>query len=451
MSLDVKKITNRFLKSHLAYVEHTEAPVLFHIWAAIGSIAACMERHLYLETGIGKIFGNQYVILVGPPATKKSFAIKSATHLAVLNTDIRIAPDDTGGQRQGLIASMEEFDIESTAEEVADNLDIESQIEKLNSTTVNVKRSINNHVISAIALELGSLLGQNNVDLMRYLIRTWDGDDYTYQLKQTKHTIHKPLMTIIGGTTPADIAVMLPPAAIGQGCMSRMILVYEPYREKSVPPSQMHYVKEYENYLASVYINVNKKMQGAINMTSAAKQTVDRLYATETKIEDTRFIYYSERRSMHLLKLAMALTVARDSMTMEETDILEAEYILSYTEKRMPEALGEYGLSPIAVSQQKMLDYLRYAKEPVSEKILWAIMQRDMRGVDFSNALGALVNADKVKRIMIDQPNEDGSFSKRAAYIYRDSVSKLVETMDDDSLDVLIAGGAKDLNKRQIN
>jgi hypothetical protein len=127
----------------------------------------------------------------------------------------------------------------------------------------------------------------------------------------------------------------------------------------------------------------------------------------------------------------MCLAAAKGQMILEVEDIAEAEFLLAMTEKRMPEALGEYGLSPVAVARQKMLDYLRYAKEPVKERWLWTIMQRDMKLIDFKNALSALINTDKITPM----DTKDGKF-----YLYKDSIAKHLEILPEDVISAMILG-----------
>ena len=425
MLLDLSKIKNPFVQTHLKYVESTEPPRLFHIWSALTCVSACLGRHAWLDTGIGKLYGNMFVLLVGPPGTRKSSAISFAVNLLKQAVDIRIAPDDTGGQRQGLIAAITELDIaEDDGATGADALDPD-HLANVNLVVNNVDR----HVMFAIASEFGSFIGQNNIDLTRFLIKMWDGDDYKYRLRKSEDCITDPLMTMIGGTTPTDISVLLPAEAIGQGFMSRNILVYAPHKDKTVPPSRMRLVRDLEKQLAEVYINTARNMQGPIKMTPDAQQLIDHLYMHESKMQDTRFIYYTERRATHLMKLAVCLCAARKSMSLTRTDVEEAHWILQATEQRMPDALGEYGLSPVAVARQKMLEYMRYAKEPVSERVLWAIMQRDMKLVDFRNSLAALVNAGRIAAI--DTMNG-------RAYLYKDTVTKLIGGLSDDELEQLL-------------
>lgn len=434
MSIDVEKLHNGFLKKHLAYVEHTEAPALFHIWAALGCVSACMGRHLYTETGIGRNYGNMYVLLVGPPATKKSSAIRFATTIMRGATSVRFAPDDTGGQRQGLIQAMLDEDEENPDE--ADRLEVAmaADMASLADIEMSLGRRENKHHMFANASEFGSFIGSNASDLARFLIKVYDGENYVYKLRAVQNTLVDPLLAILGGTTPADMATLLPAEAIGQGFTSRIILVYQPTKGKIVPPSAMRLDETLAIELSEVYRIVWTGMVGRMDFDDDAIAFLDRVYRSDHKIEDARFIYYLERRDSHLRKLSMVLAASRLSMRISIEDVYDAEYLLRTVERYMPEALGEYGLSPLAVARQKMLEYLRHAGEPVSERLLWAIMSKDMKLIDFHNTISSLAVADKITPI-------DATLNGKATrmYIYNDMKDDMAK-LDDKLLDELLAG-----------
>lgn len=427
MGLDVSKLNSPFLERHLAYVDNTESPIIFHLWAALTCLGGCMGRHVYLETGIGTVFGNMYCLLVGPPATKKSAAIRFAATVMQNATDVRMAPDDTGGQRQGLISAiLEEDELDSDL-----NIDaaVAMDIESLMHTDINLSFKEDKHVLFANASEFGSFMGETSLPLMRLLIKLWDGENYKYQLKQTKMVLHDPLLTLLGGTTSADISVLLPPEAIGQGFMSRFILVHAGEKEKQVSLDDAVLAVEHEPELQKIYQHVERNMRGAMVATQDARKLFRRIYAKELHIQDTRFMYYSERRELHLRKVAMILAASRKSMTVNLDDVETAERILIATELHMPEALGEFGLSPIAMARHKMLEYLRFVKEPVTENALWCLMQRDMKNIDFKNSLHTLVNLNKLTVF---------ESKKGIQYMYKDEMAKLVSALGDDGIDALL-------------
>lgn len=427
------QLTNPFLQAYLAYVKQTEPPRLFHIWSALTCVGASLARHAFTDIGIGRVFGNMYVLLVGPPGTRKSTAVRLPSNIMERTTNVRIAPDDTGGQRQGLIAAL--LDTEMATDDLLDlarTMAIgEAQQQKDALAGLHMQCSgIDKHAMFVRSSEFGSFLGSNPADLTRFLIKMWDGERYDYKLRAHRYTIEDSAMTILGATTTADIAQLFPPQLIGQGFMSRCIFVYAPRKEREIPPSKTRLAAEYETAIAEAFQYACEKAHGEMQYTPEALELMDRMYYYALPLQDTRFIYYAERRPTHLQKLSMCLAAARQSMQIDVADICEAHAILIATEARMPDALGEYGLSPVAVARQKLVEFLRHAKDPVSEKVLWAVMQRDMKLMDFKNCVSSLVNAERV--VALTTP-------RGTAFMYKDTVARTVATFNDAELEVLLA------------
>lgn len=396
-------IEHPFLETYLKYVNNTESPSIMQIWSALSAASACMGRHMYLPFGIGDIYPNIFVLLVGPPGTRKSQAIKYASKLVAKHTSVRFAPDDTGGQRQGLITALEGESITDSHEDEMAMLDVAlnvsnlTEIGNLNLST-GTGHTENKHHMFACASEFGTFMGEANSNTTRFLNKVWDGEDYHYKLRNTEQVIRNPLMTIVGGTTTADIARILPPEAIGQGFMSRWILVHAPNKEKRVARPYLN--AECEIALADTFHRLSTEMSGPIIETAEAAKYLDYMYTNENvNIQDTRFVYYTERRHTHLLKLSMILAATRGSMSLTIEDVEQAEIILSYTEIKMPDALGEFGLAPTGIARQKMLEFLQAANAPVLDSVLWQVMAKDMKRVDFMNACGDLVNAGKIAQV----------------------------------------------------
>ena len=422
--MQLEKVEHTFLRRYLQYVEDTESPRIFHVWAALAGVSACLGRRCYIPFGPGEIFANQYILLVGPPGVKKSSAIKVVTKLLKRGTAIRFAPDDMGGQRQGLIKVMEgDKKLDEEEEFLNGTLDAgvaAFSLEKINSIQLKVDAR-DAHCMLSAASEFNTFIGQNSVDLINFLVKVWDGEDYEYETKNGQMVLRNPLLSIIGGTTPTNIVKGLPPEAIGQGFMSRVILVHSNKPYKKIPwPKDLD--PELEKELKAVYNELYYKFDGEIIPTAGAKALVSQLYDYNVDMQDTRFVYYQQRRQAHLLKCAMALAASELRNQIEESDIKLAHNILVYTEKFMPDALGEFGLSPVTVAKQKMLEFIQNCRGPVSTTILWAVMNKDMRQVDFLNSLRELHNANKIVEVTLQ--------SGDAGYVYRDKNEELMQELE---------------------
>ena len=119
----------------------------------------------------------------------------------------------------------------------------------------------------------------------------------------------------------------------------------------------------------------------------------------------------------------MVMAATRKDLIIRRPDVEEAHFILQNTEKHMPDALGEFGLSQTSAAKQKMLEFLTNANGPVTTQLLWALMQRDLKLVDFHNTLADLVNANKIMQV---KTNEG------PAFVYNEKATNAFDSMEDD-------------------
>ena len=398
------RLNNNLIDLHLKYTETTEPPKLFHIWSALAAISSCAGRHTWLKTGLGNTYLNTFVLLVGPPGTRKSTAMKIPTKIARQCTSIKVAPDDTSGHRQGLLSAMTEAeeaefsekDLEEIASIAEGYVDTDSMDEYNGAPDLS---KLDKFTLNVFASEWGSFIGQNNLDMLRFLIKMWDNESYTYKLKSEKISLKEACISMIGCTTPSEIVQLLPPEAIGGGFMSRIILVYSSKKYKEIPPSKVYRDETLVPQLEDMYKWICYEAQGELTFTQAAADLLDELYFKSPKMDDTRFMYYMERRTDHLMKVAGLLALGNQSMKVHREDLLCANELLLKTERYMPEALGEFGLSPLTVSKQKMIEFLKYARGPVTDRILWNVMNRDMRLIDYRNCLAELILSKKIAKL----------------------------------------------------
>ena len=408
------KINNETIKKYLHLVSKTEPPVLHHIWSLISMMSANLGRRCWFEFGSLPILPNQYILLVGDPGVRKSTAMSLAKKLIKGNNSIRLAPDDTGGQRQGLIAAMldQQDDIASMLEGLDD----------VDSDAISLPvDSEDRHTMYCYASEFASFIGQGSYELVTFLTKIWDGEDHNYTLKNSKAVLEKPLLNLLGGTTPTALASALPMEVVGQGFLSRVILVYAESSIKIARPQPLD-----EQGLAEIrkiFNFVAANFKGPFKETSEGSKLLDSYYLNQTKIEDTRFVYYQTRRHTHLIKLAMALAALRGSQTIISEDVEDAQTLLSLTELGMPNALGEFGLSPLGMARQKLLDFINASPDPFTSANLWSLMQRDMKMVDFNQTLKDFVAEGKVSSW------QDGEVMKFARNLKKKSKSMTLEDL----------------------
>jgi len=432
------KLQNEFLNIYLEYVEETESPRLFHIWSALSGVASCLGRRIHLPFGDDVIFPNLYTLLVGPPAVKKSSAMGRVKSLLKSSTSIRFSPDDTAGKHQGLLVAMI-GNRDKEAEELFE------EIERINATTgasLNGSDVLNKitsfdlspkdaEVMCVMADEFTSFIGTNNTEMLTFLTRMWQGGDYKYSLTSKELILKEPLLNIIGCTTPTALAKALPVEAVGQGFMSRVIMVYSYTKYKRIPRPAVTNT-ELKKTIGDLYRILYETWEGEFALTDDAWELYDEhLYDKQLKFNDPRFLHYKDRRHIHLLKLSCLLAASKLSKKVEVQDLKEADFILEITESGMPEALGEYGLSPLAHAKQRLLDLIKSSKMPISKDALYAFMHRDMTASNFQISLAELTNSGAIREVHTNQ-----------GPAYMENMAKKIK--EDDLLRAFLSVGSRD-------
>ena len=397
-----------YLNDYLQMVEETESPRLFHVWQAIFNVSCALGRRCYFPFGPLQIFPNHYILLVGNPGTRKSTAAGIGKKILASSTGVRFAPQDTAGQRQGIVAAMQG---NQEQKEFVDNVELASKDPSLvtlsdimavtnepESEEAQFVAQADQHHLAVVSSEFSRFIGQNNLQMLDFLATMWDGDDYEYQLKSSLTKLKNPLINLVGCTTPTSIAHSMPPAAGGQGFLSRIILVYGARKYKLVArptvPAQ-HAVDAVKGRLNDIYY----KLSGAFSETAGAERLSRQLYAYQVDIADSRFGYYAERRYTHLIKLSMVLAASRGDMTITESDVEEAHRILRATESGMADALGEFGMNPLAVVKQQIIEDLRERQGPILMNDLIPLFTRDATAREIGEVLNDLKRSGHVKMI----------------------------------------------------
>lgn len=357
--------------------------------------------------GTFDVYPNHYILLVGTPGTRKTTAANLAKKLLKGSTGTRFAPSDTGGQRQGLINAL--LGDEGQEKEFLGNMELGArensiasltQLEEItnepdNEQAMFIAEADKNH-LAVIASEFSRFIGQNNLSMLDFLGEVgYDGESYTYQTRQTNITLKNPLMNILACTTPTMLNNSMPPAAGGQGFLSRMILVYGTRKYKLVPRPQAPnalLVAKVRDRLNDAY----HRLSGAFDETKDGRSYSESLYGYQIQISDSRFGYYGERRYTHLIKLAMCLAASRGDSTITKSDYEEAHRILRATERGMPDALGEFGLNPLALLKQEILEQLRATQGPLTMEQIVAMFHRDARSREIAEVINDLLKMGQV-------------------------------------------------------
>lgn len=387
---------NKYFK----YVENTEPPLVFHRWSVLTSLGAYLGRQYYLPFGDFNIQPNMYVMLIGDPGTRKSTAIKLAKK--VLSS-----------------SGYDKFSAERTSKEKF-LLDLEG-VEDDMGAVVDANKIMQNmfgddfvggdpREVFIVADEFNEFVGSGNLEFLSLLGSLWDWDDAAQPFKQRLKTsrsvsIYQPTISLLGGNTHAGFAEAFPPQSIGQGFLSRLVLVFgESSGKKIAFPARPS--DEIKRGLMELFQEIKQQVVGEATMTKQARGMLETIYRTFHGLEDSRFKHYSTRRQTHLLKLCLLTAASNLRTEICAEDVLFANTLLSFTEHRMPNAMGEFGKAKNADVAARIISVLSEATGPMDVSALWAQVQSDLdRLEDLNKLMAGLTQGGKVQYVARSKTN----------------------------------------------
>lgn len=382
---------------YFRFVKETEPPVIFHRWSLIAALGAYLARDCWIPFGSSRIFPNQYVMLVGNPGSRKSSAIKGVRKVLSQCGYVSFAAEKTSKEKY-LVDLQGEKDDNAT-----------QPIINLFGGSVSSSECRQSFIV---ADEFNEFVGSGNLEFLSLLGALWDWDDtdtpFRSRTKTSKSVeIYQPTISILSGNTHAGFAEAFPVSVLGQGFMSRLILVYsEPSGRKiTIPPIPDAALF---SELIAEFGRIRESCTGPLNISDRAKSALDSVYKTWADLEDSRFKHYSTRRFTHLLKLCMICCAIAKRTEILVEDVLFANTLLTFTEKDMPKAMGEMGLKRSTVAASTIMSMLYETKKALTITDFWKQLDKDLEHLsDLTRLLGNLQQAGKIQ-IFKDRDGKQG-------------------------------------------
>jgi len=383
-------MARNFFDDYFQYVGETEAPMAFHRWSLLSVVGAALARKCYIPLGHFKIYPSMYTMLVGSSGTRKSVSINMA---------------------KGLLkrAGYEDFAADKTSKDkfVSDLMEKNHGIKSLDAlldTTLEstCKMIAKSYIVSD---EFQDFIGINNIEFITLLGRLWEvKDDYEHRIKSGKSaSVYKPTVNILGGTTPTSFSLAFPPEIIGQGFLSRLMLIYGDSTGRRISwPAPTD---------SSVGLKLTARLKTILNLpdfqftiTTQARDLLSTIYQAHVTVNDPRFSSYETRRHDHLLKLCSIITIlGEEEATITKENVLAANTILYYAERKMPLALGEFGKGRFSDISNAVMEALYKSHVPMELLDLWKVVAQDLNGQnDLVCILRGLQTLDKIQTVEVE-------------------------------------------------
>lgn len=345
------RLCDDWIDEYLKYVEYTEPPVAYHRWVALGCISAALQRRVYFDWGMERIFPNLYIVLLGPAAqTRKSTALRVGEEFI---KDLNIPKIGQDNSPEAVIR------------------EIKKSVTSFNDGTVIRMQS----AVVCFASELAVFLGRQNSDFQAYLTDWYDSP--SEWVRTTKHQgvddISGLSFTLVGAMAPDWIPHVFTPESIGGGFTSRIMFVPEFKKARTIAnPSKYPPPNGRRGRLLADLQTINTNFKGAFTFSPQAEQFYEDWYTADSAeielgnfpVPDRAFHTYCGRRPTLLRKLSMCVSAARrSSQVIEEEDIRSSLQFMVEAEAKMPGTFASVGrsgqASQISVFKQALVEHGR--------------------------------------------------------------------------------------------
>jgi hypothetical protein len=372
-----------WIEDFCEYSAGIPSPEIFHLWSAISTIAASLERRVWVTTARANLYANLFVTLVAPPAVGKSVAIDQSRILTVKATAIAARANPNHGFRFApadmTTASLIDAQAESARRFLLPN---SSNMAEYASMYVQVD-------------ELGVLMPGHDLGFVSVLNKLYDNPiNYIQKRRSLKDAIdiQQPGLNILAGTQPGFLAATLPETAWSMGLFSRIIMVYAaqgPLTDlfagyAGSPDTALKLAQS----LAALW-----QLHGKMEFEAPAIVAIKEWHNTglQPAPEHSRLQHYVARRTLQLLKLCMVSAASGGRMVITLADAQRAKHWLLMAEERMPDVFREMaGRSDGQVIEELHLYLWR----------LWAKDKKPLHQARLYEFLKSRLPSEKIDRVI---------------------------------------------------
>ena len=358
-----------WLRKYYEATLNSEPPTAFHLMCAMTVLGAAMERNVWFDKGVYKVFPNLAVVLIAPTGrcrktSATNLALKLARAVDVNVISERITPE-------ALVEAL-------AGRETASGL--------------------------VYAPELAVFLGRQKYleGMVPLLTALLDCPDVwsSRTIKRGEVALAGVTLSVLGASTLDWFVGALPKEAFSGGFMSRLLFVvqHETDRTFALPePIPGHLWEELREMLLEL-----KMLRGEVVLEPLAKKWFVEWYEKHSKQEPPieELAGYHERKPDHLLRIAILTRISIDAgLTLREEDLTRALGILDWLEQFLPQTFQYTASSAVGEAQQRILRQLAKAGGKLPHSVLMRKNQHYMNARMFREAIITLIESECVREI----------------------------------------------------
>lgn len=379
-----------WISSFLTATSGISSPELFRKWTAIYTLAASLERKVWLRTSSGVLYPNLYIVLIGTPGVGKTEAIWRGRELL-----------------QGL----------GTHHLAPSNVSKAALIDALNKASRHIVRpketpaSVIFNSLQIVSNELGVLLPAYDTEFMNNLQDLYDCKVFS-ESKRTKDlsiNIKNPQISLLAGCTPSYLQGIMPEGAWDQGFISRVILIYS--GDRVIRPL-FDFVEEDKEEAKVLQQELKRRaaLYGKVSFTPEAVQILENWHASggEPKPDHPKLYHYASRRTVHVLKLSVVAAVSETAALVVEADhvrraldwLVEAEVYMEDIFKEM--STNSHGELLRDIWHFVYKAYNKGGKKSVNEKRVLNYVSQQTPAHNVSRTLEVMERGGVIEKTMKD-------------------------------------------------
>lgn len=345
-----------WMQAYAEYTSQSDSPRHFHDWGGLIAIAGAAQRKILMRAEYFDVHTNMYVLLVSPPGrSRKGAALRSSKNvLKEATPPVNFATES--GSHEALVSLFE---------------------------------SITNPAHQSLTLyssELGTLMATNAAGMVDFLTDIYDGNpDWSRNTKKNSlQVIKHPWLGLFSGTTPKWLGEHLGLIAVEGGLTARTIIVYSEERIlANAWPRANSGLKTLKNDLIhdlSIVASLSGEFDFEDGDSGDAFRWYELWYSDNVaqlnaefprpdgkpwyprfpRISDHRTASYYDRKHIHVLKVAMALSLSyKDDLVLTLQDLWRAVTFLDATEPGMHRAMEAVGKSDTSNELNHILSQIR--------------------------------------------------------------------------------------------
>jgi len=333
--------TKGFIGDYMRYTDRQESPDSYHGWVALTILSGALQRNVWVDKGMYKVYPNIYTVLVSASGRcRKSRAISLGISLLQELSDVNILADKTTPEAllEGLGGKANEKGQRNLT--TIDN----TGFIQANEFAVFINKQTYNQAMVPLLTTLF-----DSPDIWRYKTRTGG-----------QITLRNVTLSMLGGSTPEWLASDLPENAFEGGFMSRVIFVVREHRNRIVTWPEKPPQAEVDKLKATL-MRIKRNMVGSISLDKGAMTWFDKWYhSSELKpASDYQLTGFIERKPDLVLKIALLLAVSEERKEVNIGDMRTAYNIITWTQDFMFAAFKSVGMSrlgQLAASVIKIID-----------------------------------------------------------------------------------------------